>query len=96
MTSRRILGDGSMVWSTLKSEGRLGISGVSPLFGISGLSFSSSFLSAVLLFCLVLLLLSSLFSAFGPLACLLSRNFFYLFLYRDLLFLCVTLVFLRS
>ena len=54
-------------------EGRPGSSDVSPpLSGISGLSFDSIFLSALLLFCLVLLLILS-----SP--CLLSRNFFKLF-----------------
>ena len=45
-------------------EGRPGMSDVSPLSGISGLSFDSTLLSSLLFFCLVLLLfLSYLFSA---------------------------------
>ena len=47
------------------------------LSGITGLSFDSIFLPALLLFYLVLLLpLPSPFSAFGPVPCLLSRNVF--------------------
>ena len=40
-------------------EGRPGMSDVSPLSGISGLSFDSTFLSPLLFFCLVLLLFLS-------------------------------------
>ena len=48
-------------------EGSLGMSDVSFLSGISGLSFDSPFLSPLLFFCLVLLLfLSCHFSANGP------------------------------
>ena len=51
-------------------EGRPDSSDVSHLSGISGLWFDSIFLSAPLLFCLLLV------SAFGPISCLLSRKFF--------------------
>ena len=76
-------------------EERLGSSDVSPLSGISGLSFDSTFLSALLLFCLVLLLiLSSHFLCFGPVSCLLSRNVFKLLFSRDLfVIVCIALVF---
>ena len=48
-------------------EGRSGMSDVSPLPGISGLSFDSTLLSSLLFFCLVLLLfLSYLFLPAGP------------------------------
>ena len=44
------------------------MSDVSPLSGISGLSFDSTLLSSVLFFCLLpLLVLSCLFSAYLPL-----------------------------
>ena len=53
-----------------------------PLSEISGLSFDSIFLSALLLFFLVLLLLlSSSFSAVRPVSCLLFRNVFNFFFY---------------
>ncbi len=48
-------------------EGRPGMSDVSPLSGISGLSFDSTFLSPLLFFCLVLLpFLSYRFLPAGP------------------------------
>ena len=48
-------------------EGRPGMSDVSPLSGISGLSFDSTLLSPFLFFCLVLLpFLSYLFLPAGP------------------------------
>ena len=48
-------------------EGRPGISDVSPLSGISGLSFDSTLLSPLLFFCLVLLpFLSYRFLPAGP------------------------------
>ena len=48
-------------------EGRLGMSDVSPLSGISGLSFDSTLLSPLLFFCLVLLpFLSYRFLPAGP------------------------------
>ena len=51
----------------LGPEGRLGTSDVSPLSGIPGLRFDSTFLSAVLFICLdLLLLLSSPFFCFRP------------------------------
>ena len=53
-------------------EGRPGMSDVSPLSGISGLSFDSTLLSPLLFFCLVLLLFLSI--VFCLLA--LSSNFF--------------------
>ena len=56
-----------------RPKGRPGSSDVSPLSAISGLSFDSTFLSAALLFCQVLLLiLSSPFSYFPEM----SLNFF--------------------
>ena len=63
-------------------KGRPASFDVSSLSGISGLSFDSVFLSAVLLFCVVLLLLSFPFSAFGPVSCLLSRKCFKLFFFE--------------
>ena len=52
---------------TLTPEGRPGMSDVSPLFGISGLSFDSTLLSPLLFFCLVLLpFLSNRFLPAGP------------------------------
>ena len=54
-------------WSDPPSEGRPGISGVSPLSGISGQSFDSTLLSPLLFFCLVLLpFLSYRFLPAGP------------------------------
>ena len=48
-------------------KGRLGMSDVSPLSGVSGLSFDSTLLSPLLFFCLVLLpFLSYLFLPAGP------------------------------
>ena len=48
-------------------EGRLGMSDVSPLSGISGLSFDSTLISPLLFFCLVLLpFLSYLFQPARP------------------------------
>ena len=48
-------------------EGRPGMSDVSPLSGISGLSFDSTFLSSLLFFCLVLLpFMSYRFLPAGP------------------------------
>ena len=48
-------------------EGRPGMSDVSPLSEISGLSFESTLLSPLLFFCLVLLpFLSDLFLPAGP------------------------------
>ena len=44
---------------TMPLEGRPGISDVSPLSGISGLSFDSTLLSPLLFFCLVLVLFLS-------------------------------------
>ena len=75
-------------------KGRPGSSDVSPLSGIPGLSFNSIFLSAPLLFCLILLSRSFcllLVSALG----LRSRNFFELFFSRDRFF-CIALVFSYS
>ena len=79
-----------------RPEGRAGISDVSPLFGISGLSIDSMLPPALLLFGLVLLLTSSKFTAFGPVPCLLSRNFvlfsFFLF-FLEIIFYCMALEF---
>ena len=51
----------------LAPEGRPGMSDVSPLSGISGLSFDSTLLSPLFFFCLVLLpFLSYLFLPAGP------------------------------
>ncbi len=53
--------------SVRSPEGRPGMSDVSPLSGISGLSFDSTLLSPVLFFCLVLLpFLSYRFLPAGP------------------------------
>ena len=61
-------------------EGRPGMSDVSPLSGISGLSFDSTLLSPLLFFCLVLLLFSCYpFLPAGPFFWTFSRNFFNIF-----------------
>ena len=61
-------------------EGRLGMSDVSPLSGIPGLSFDSTLLSPLLFFCLVLLpFLSDLFLPAGPFFWTFSRKFFNIF-----------------
>ena len=61
-------------------EGRLGMSDVSPLSGISGLSFDSTLLSPLLFFCLVLLpFLSYRFLPAGPFFSTFSRKFFNIF-----------------
>ena len=58
-------------------KGRPGMSDVSPLSGISGLSFDSTLLSPVLFFCLVLLpFLSYCFLPAGPFFSTFSRKFF--------------------
>ena len=60
--------NGSTRWDspvrTISPEGRPGMSDVSPLSGISGLSFDSTFLSPLLFFYLVFLLFLSCLSAF--------------------------------
>ena len=64
-------------------EGRPGMSDISPLSGISGLSFDSPFLSLLLFFCLVLLLfLPGHFSANGPFSLYFSRKLLKYFLPR--------------
>ena len=61
-------------------EGRPGMSDVSPLSGISGLSFDSTLLSPLLFFCLVLLpFLSYRFLPAGPFFSTFSRKFFNIF-----------------
>ena len=61
-------------------EGRPGMSDVSPLSRISGLSFDSTLLSPLLFFCLVLLpFLSYLFLLAGPFFWTFSRKFFNIF-----------------
>ena len=61
-------------------EGRPGMSDVSPLSGISGLSFDSTLLSPLLFFCLVLLpFLSYSFLPAGPFFSTFSRKFFKIF-----------------
>ncbi len=61
-------------------EGRPGMSDVSPLSGISGLSFDSTLLSPLLFFCLVLLpFLSYCFLPAGPFFSTFSRKFFNIF-----------------
>ena len=61
-------------------EGRPGMSDVSPLSGIIGLSFDSTLLSPLLFFCLVLLpFLSDLFLPAGPFFYTFSRKFFSIF-----------------
>ena len=54
----------AMLLHTTAPEGRPGMSDVSPLSGISGLSFDSTLLSTRLFFCLVPLLCLIFFSAF--------------------------------
>ena len=59
------------------------MSDVSPMSGISGLSFDYTLLSPLLFFCLVLLcFLSDLFLPAGPFSELLSRKFFNMFRYE--------------
>ena len=63
-------------------KGRPGMSDVTPLSGISGLSFDSTLLSPLLFFCLVLLVLpflSYLFLPTGPFFCTFSKKFFTIF-----------------
>ena len=61
-------------------EGRPGMSDVSPLSGISGLSFDSTLLSPLLFFCLVLLpFLSYCFLPAGPFFSTFSRKFLSVF-----------------
>ena len=58
------------------------MSDVSPLSGISGLSFDSPLLSPLLFFCIVLLLFLSylfFFLPVGPFSCTFSRKFFQFF-----------------
>ena len=65
---------------TVAPEGRPGMSDVSPLYGISGLSFYSTLLSPLLIFCLVLLPFPSyLFLPAGPFFWTFSRKFFNIF-----------------
>ena len=72
-------------------EGRPGISDVSPLSGISGLSFDSTLLSPLWLFCLVLLLFLSylFFPACWSILLNFFQKFFQYFLLRDRLFCMV-------
>ena len=61
-------------------EGRQGMFDVSPLSGISGLSFDSTLLSPLLFFCLVLFpFLSYRFLPAGPFFSTFSRKFFNIF-----------------
>ena len=61
-------------------KGRLGMSAVSPLSGISGLSFDSTLLSPLIFFCLILLpFLSCLFLPAGPFFRTFSRKLFNIF-----------------
>ena len=84
----------SMLSPFFWSEGRLGSSDVSSLSGISGLSFDSIFLSALLLFCLVLLLILS-----SPFFLLLAQSPAYFpdislnFFLLEIGFFCIALVF---
>ena len=56
-----------ILFVVISLKGRPGMSDVSPLSGISGLSFDSTLLSSLLFFCLVLLLVvSHLFVPAGP------------------------------
>ena len=66
--------------SNKSPEGRQGMSDVSPMSGISGLSFDSTLLSPLLFFCLVLLpFLSYRFLPAGPFFSTFSRKFFNIF-----------------
>ena len=56
----------SIFSSPLTTEGRPGMSDVSPLSGISGLSFDSTLLSPVLFFLVLLPFLPDLFLLAGP------------------------------
>ena len=68
------------VWCCLIPCNKLGMSDVSPLSGISGLSFDSTLLSPLLFFCLVLLLsLSYLLLPAGPFFWTFPRKFFNIF-----------------
>ena len=69
-------------------EGRPGMSDVSPLSGISGLSFDSTLLSPLLFFCLVLLpFLSYCFLPAGPFFSTFFQKILQNFSLRDRLFL---------
>ena len=77
-----IQGDGqvSELCYVIPPEGRPGMSDVSPLSGISGLSFDSTLLSPLLFFCLALLpFLSYRFLPAGPFFSTFSRKFFNIF-----------------
>ena len=68
-------------------DGRLGMFDVSPLCGISGLSFDTTLLSPLLFFCLVLLLfLSYLFLSAGPFFWIFFQKVLQYFLLRDRFF----------
>ena len=71
------------VYFLLPPEGRPGMSDVSPLSGISGMSFDSTLLSPLLFFCLVLLpFLSYHFLSAGPFFSTFPRKFFNIFIKR--------------
>ena len=71
----------------ISPEGRPGMSDVSPLSGISGLSFDSTLLSPLLCFCLVLLpCLSDLFLPAGPFFLNFFQKILQYFSLRDRLF----------
>ena len=70
-----------------QSNGQTVPQSVSPLFGISELSFDSALLSPLLFFCLLLLLfLCCLFSAYWPILLTYFQKFFQYFSLRDRLF----------
>ena len=73
-------------------KGRPGMSDVSPLSGISGLSFDSTLLSPLLFFCLVLLPFLS-FSASWPFLLNFFQKILQYFLFRDSFFVVVWLLF---
>ena len=78
----------TMLLHTTAPEGRPGMSDVSPLSGISGLSFDSTLLSSLLFFCLILLpLLSYLLSACWPILLNFFQKILQYFSLRDGLFL---------
>ena len=68
-------------------EGRPGMSDVSPLSGISGLSFDSTLLSPILFFCFFrFLFLSCLFTAYWPILLTSFKKILQYFSLRDWLF----------
>ena len=68
-----------LIFCVFPPKGRLGMSDVSPLSGISRLSFDSTLLSTLLIFCGILLLCLIFSLPAGPFSWTFSRNFFDIF-----------------